>query len=136
MVPDENSMPALTHLQGGRVLLRRRETSDGVAPEKDCGAAPAKMTRPPWSHSISQSAETVTSATTKGCRREVKTMGAVEVSPFGGLRQRSVLGPAVKVKYSIHRGRVYSGGRFNVVKDEPSGGILTLVRCVDVFDKT
>jgi len=97
----------------------------GVASEeKDCGSAPAKMTRPPWSHSISQSALTVTSATTNGWRSEVKTIGAVEVSPFGGLRHRSVFGPAVKVKYSMHWGRVNVGGRFRAVNEVPSGGIL------------
>lgn len=62
-------------------------------------------------------------------------MGAVEVSPFGGLRQRSVLGPAVRVKYSMHRGRVYSGGRFNVVKEEPSGGILAWSMILKVLER-
>lgn len=128
-VPDENSMPALTHLQGrvgdggpwlGRVAGAKGTLSD----EKDWGAAPAKITRPPWSHSISQSALTVTSATTKGLRSDVKTMGAVEVSPLGGLRQRSVLGPAVRVKYSMHRGSEKVDGRFSAVKDDPSGGIM------------
>lgn len=99
-------------------------TSEATPRDRDCGAAPAKMTRPPWSNSISQSALTVTSATTKGCRRDVKTIGAVEVSPLGGLRHRSVLGPAVSSKYSMHWGRVNVGGRLRVVKDEPSGGIL------------
>jgi hypothetical protein len=51
-------------------------------------------------------------------------MGAVEVSPLGGLRHRSVFGPALSSKYSMHWGRVNVGGRFKVVKDEPSGGIL------------
>lgn len=70
-----------------------------VSGGSDCpGAAPAKMTRPPWSHSISQSAVTVTSATINGCRSEVYTIGAVDVSPLGGLRQRSVFGPAARVK--------------------------------------
>jgi hypothetical protein len=52
-------------------------------------------------------------------------MGAVEVSPFGGFRQRSVLGPAVRVKYSIHCGRENVDGKFNAVNDEPFGGILS-----------
>jgi hypothetical protein len=51
-------------------------------------------------------------------------MGAVDVSPFGGLRHRSVFGPAVRVKYSMHCGSVNSGGRFRAVKEVPSGGIL------------
>ncbi len=41
----------------------------GVCVWRSCvgaGGRPAKMTRPPWSHSISQSAETVTSAATNG----------------------------------------------------------------------
>lgn len=50
-------------------------------------------------------------------------MGAVDTSPLGGLRQRSVLGPAVSVKYSRQGGRVNVGGKFNGVKDEPAGGI-------------
>jgi hypothetical protein len=87
------------------------------------------MTSPPWSHSISQSALTVTSATTNGCRSDVNTMGAVDVSPFGGFRQRSVLGPAVRVKYSMHCGRVNVGGRFNAVNDELWGGISTTIIC-------
>lgn len=56
------------------------------------------MTRPPWSHSISQSADTVTSAITKGCRRDVNSIGAVVVSRLGGLRHKSVLGAAERVK--------------------------------------
>lgn len=116
-------MPALTHLHGARAPDRRAVAIAG-APEKDCGAAPAKMTRPPWSHSISQSALMVTSATTNGCRSEVNTMGAVDVSLFGGLRHRSVFGPAVRVKYSMHCGSVKSGGRFKAVKEEPSGGMV------------
>lgn len=131
-MPEENSIPALTHLQGGSDLERRLEVKLGVC-ENDCGAAPANMTSPPWSHSISQSAVTVTSATTKGCRREVKTIGAVDVSPLGGLRQRSVFGPAVNVKYSIYRGSVYSGGRFKVVNVDPSGGMFTLDVFVSAF---
>lgn len=54
-------------------------------------------------------------------------MGAVEVSPFGGLRHRSVFGPAVSVKYSMHWGSVNAGGRFKGVNDEPSGGMLALL---------
>lgn len=123
-MPEENSIPAFTHLHGGRAEDRRVEGRPGVVSEEnDWGAAPAKMTSPPWSHSISQSALTVTSATTKGWRRDVKTIGAVEVSPLGGLRHRSVFGPAVSSKYSMHCGRVNVGGRFRVVKEEPSGGI-------------
>jgi hypothetical protein len=53
-------------------------------------------------------------------------MGAVEVSPFGGLRHRSVLGPAWRVKYSMHWGSSKVGGRFRVVNDDPSGGIFFL----------
>lgn len=118
-VPDENSIPALTHLHRG---CCRRDRGD----ERVCGAAPANITSPPWSHSISQSALTVTSATMNGCRSEVNAIGAVDVSPFGGFRQRSVLGPAVRVKYSIHCGSEKSGGRFNVVKEELSGGISAI----------
>lgn len=55
-------------------------------------------------------------------------MGAVEVSPFGGFRQRSVFGPAVRVKYSMHCGREKSEGRFNGVKDELSGGISDAIQ--------
>lgn len=129
-MPDENSIPAFTHLHGGVGVVAERQpvvgegTSEATPRDCDCGAGPAKMTRPPWSNSISQSALTVTSATTKGCRRDVKTMGAVEVSPLGGLRHRSVLGPAVSSKYSMHWGRVNVDGRLRAVKDELSGGIL------------
>lgn len=86
-----------------------------------------KITSPPWSHSISQSALTVTSARVKGFRSEVKTIGAVAMSPVGGLRQRLVLGPAVREKYSMQSGRVKDGGRFRVVKEAPVGGIFALV---------
>lgn len=54
----------------------------------------------------------------------MKTIGAVEVSPLGGLRQRSVFGPARRVKYSMHWGSSNVGGRFSAVKVEPSGGIF------------
>lgn len=54
-------------------------------------------------------------------------MGAVAMSPVGGLRQMVVLGPALRVKYSMHRGRVKVGGRLRAVKEEPSGVILWLV---------
>lgn len=87
---------------------------------------------PPWSDSISQSALTVTSATTKGFRNEVKTIGAVAVSPLGGFRQRSVLGPAVRVKYSIHSGSENVEGKFKVLNEEPQGGIVRTV-CAKVF---
>lgn len=50
------------------------------------------------------------------------------MSPFGGFRQRSVFGPAVRVKYSMHCGREKSGGKFNGVKDELSGGILNAIQ--------
>ena len=53
-------------------------------------------------------------------------MGAVEVSPLGGFRHRSVFGPAVRLKYSIHWGRWNVGGRFRAVNEEPFGGILKL----------
>lgn len=46
------------------------------------------------------------------------------MSPFGGFLQRSVLGPAGSVKYSIHSGRENVEGRFNAVKDDRSGGML------------
>lgn len=131
IAPEQNSMPALTHLHGRRIcglpppnLFDR--TTGTVSEDIDWGALPAKMTKPPWSHSISKSAVTVTSATKNGFRNEVNTMGAVEVSPFGGFRQRSVFGPAVRVKYSMHCGSVKSAGKFNAVNDEPLGGILTL----------
>lgn len=51
-------------------------------------------------------------------------MGAVAMSPVGGLRQRLVLGPAVKEKYSMHCGSENVDGRFSGVNEEPSGGIL------------
>lgn len=101
-----------------------RKGGPSTSEEKDCGAAPANITRPPWSHSISQSALTVTSATTNGWRRDVKTIGAVEVSPLGGLRHRSVFGPARSVKYSMHWGSSNVDGRFRAVKVDPSGGIF------------
>lgn len=134
--PEQNSIPALTHLQD-RAGSRRdciddvvRRLAEEVEDEKD-GVAPVKMTRPPWSHSISQSALTVTSATRKAFRREVKTMGAVAMSPVGGLRQRSVFGPAVREKYSMHRGRENVDGRFRAVNEEPSGGILSCAASCD-----
>lgn len=61
-----------------------------------------------------------------GCCSEVKTIGAVEVSPFGGFRHRSVFGPAVRVKYSMHCGSENDGGRFNAVNDEPSGDMVAI----------
>lgn len=108
-VPDENSMPALTHLQecDGRrddPVTKLRTPISEDEDRKDSvgsdwlGASPAKMTNPPWSHSISQSALMVTSATTNGLRKDVKTMGAVDVSPLGGFLHKSVLGPAESVK--------------------------------------
>jgi hypothetical protein len=103
-----------------------RKGGPSTSEEKDCGAAPANITSPPWSISISQSALTVTSATTNACRRDVKTIGAVEVSPFGGLRHRSVFGPARSVKYSMHWGSSNVGGRFRAVKVDPSGGIFLI----------
>lgn len=134
--PEQNSIPALTHLQDR--AGSRRDRIDGVvrrlegeAEEEKDGVAPVKMTRPPWSHSISQSALTVTSATTKGFRREVNTMGAVAMSPIGGLRQRSVFGPAVREKYSMHWGRENVDGRFRAVNEEPSGGILSCAGSCD-----
>lgn len=51
-------------------------------------------------------------------------MGAVAISPVGGLRQRLVLGRTVREKYSMQSGRVKDGGRFRVVKELPVGGIL------------
>lgn len=134
--PEQNSIPALTHLQDR--AGSRRDRIDGVVrrlegeveEEKD-GVAPVKMTRPPWSHSISQSALTVTSATRKGFRREVNTMGAVVMSPTGGLRQISVFGPAVREKYSMHWGRENVDGKFRAVNEEPSGGILTCAGSCD-----
>ena len=55
-------------------------------------------------------------------------IGAVAMSPVGGLRQRLVLGPAVREKYSMQSGRVEVGGRFRVVKESPVGGILDQAR--------
>jgi hypothetical protein len=155
--PDENSMPALTHLHGKRgpepdptaapvpapaparqpgadagtcvacaVAVAVESTSEKSA-DCACGAAPVKMTSPPWSPSCSQSALTVTSATTKGCRRDVKTIGAVDVSPLGGLRQRSVFGPAGRVKYSMHWGSSKLGGRLRGVNEVPAGGIVAFL---------
>lgn len=54
-------------------------------------------------------------------------MGAVAMSPVGGLRQSLVLGAALRVKYSMHRGRVKVGGRLRAVKEEPSGVIFWLL---------
>lgn len=51
-------------------------------------------------------------------------MGAVAMSPVGGLRQRLVLGPAVREKYSMHCGSENVDGRFSGVNEEPSGGIF------------
>lgn len=64
------------------------------------GGGPENITKPPWSHSISQSAVTVTSARTNGLWRDVYSIGAVDVSRSGGLRQRSVSGRAAREKYS------------------------------------
>ena len=58
-------------------------------------------------------------------------MGAVAMSPIGGLRQRSVFGPAVREKYSMHWGRENVDGKFRAVNEEPSGGILTCTRSCD-----
>ena len=57
----------------------------------------------------------------------MKIIGAVAMSPVGGLRQRLVLGPAVKEKYSMQSGRVKDGGRFRVMKESPVGGIFALM---------
>lgn len=54
-------------------------------------------------------------------------MGAVAMSPVGGLRQRLVLGPAVREKYSMHCGSENVDGRFRGVNEEPSGGILAIL---------
>ena len=92
------------------------------------GGAPAKMTSPPWSHSSSQSAETVTSAAMKGLRKAVYRIGAVEVSRDGGFLQRSVLGGAARLKKPISGGSTESGGQFSAVNDELSGGIVRRLR--------
>lgn len=57
----------------------------------------------------------------------MKIIGAVAMSPVGGLRQRLVLGPAVREKYSMQSGRVKDGGRFRVMKESPVGGIFALM---------
>lgn len=114
-------MPALTHLQGERGCAWNAESNS----DKDCGAAPVKITSPAWSPSSSQSALTVTSAM-MNCRSDVKTIGAVLVSPFGCLRQRSVFGPAWRAKYSMYWGSSNVGGRLRDVNDDPRGGILFL----------
>ena len=90
------------------------------------GGAPAKMTRPAWSHSSSQSAATVTSAAMKGLRRAVYKIGAVEVSRDGGFLHRSVLGGAARLNKPIYSGSTESGGQFSAVNDELSGGIAGL----------
>ena len=64
---------------------------------------------------------------TNGCRNDVNTMGAVEVSHSGGLRQRLVFGAAASVKYSIHWGRENVDGRLRAVNDDLSGGIVAAV---------
>ena len=87
------------------------------------GGAPAKMTSPPWSHSSSQSAATVTSAAMKGLRRAVYKIGAVEVSREGGFLHRSVLGGAARLNKPIYSGSTESGGQFSAVNDELSGGM-------------
>lgn len=129
IMPEQNSMPALTHLQGSglwKLFPKRFDRTTGrVSEDIDRGSPPAKITSPPWSHSISKSAVTVTSATKNGFRIDVNRMGAVEMSPLGGFRQRSVFGPAVRVKYSMHCGSVKSVGRFKAVNEDPLGGILT-----------
>ena len=115
--PDVNSIPAFTHLHAREVaccccgrgirvpVVRVRGRSEDVLVlvvvvdrARASGVGPVKITNPPWSHSISQSALTVTSAMVKRFRREVKIIGAVAMSPVGGFRQRLVLGPAVSEK--------------------------------------
>jgi hypothetical protein len=49
-------------------------------------------------------------------------MGAVDVSRLGGLRHRSVLGGAVRVKDPIHSGTA-SLAMLSAVKDDLSGGM-------------
>jgi hypothetical protein len=88
------------------------------------GGAPANITSPPWSHSSSQSADTVTSAAMKGLRRAVYRMGAVDVSREGGFLHKSVLGGAATVKEPIHSGTT-SCGMFNGVKEELAGGMAS-----------
>lgn len=53
-------------------------------------------------------------------------MGAVAMSPVGGLRQRLVLGPAVREKYSMHCGSENVDGRLRGVNEEPSGGMFAI----------
>jgi hypothetical protein len=48
----------------------------------------------------------------------------VDMSPFGGLRHRSVFGPAGNVKYSMHWGSSKVGGRFRAVNEALSGGMV------------
>ena len=48
------------------------------------------------------------------------------VSRSGGLRQRSVFGPAAMEKKSMHCGRVKDWGRLTGVKQPLSGGILNI----------
>jgi hypothetical protein len=89
------------------------------------GGAPAKITNPPWSHSSSQSALTVTSAAINGDRSAVYRIGAVDVSRDGGFRHRSVFGGAESVKEPIQLGT--GCGWLSRVKEEDEGGIAVCV---------
>lgn len=91
------------------------------------GGAPANMTSPPWSHSSSHSAETVTSAAMNGLRNAVYSTGAVDVSREGGFLHKSVFGGAASVNDPIYSGTT-SFGTLRAVKEELAGGISKL-RC-------
>jgi hypothetical protein len=97
------------------------------------GGVPANITRPAWSHSILQSADTKTSADTKGWRKAVYRIGAVEVSPVGGLRQRSVFGGAESTNEPIHSG-IESAEVFRALNEARSG--VTVGIGAAVFAKT
>ena len=91
------------------------------------GGGPANITSPPWSHSNSQSAETVTSAAMKGLRSAVYRIGAVDVSPDGGFLHRSVFGGAARVNDPIHSGTA-SSGMLRGVNEELAGGMACRTR--------
>lgn len=70
---------------------------------------------------------TRTSAETKGCRKPVYKIGAVEVSPVGGFLQRSVLGGANNTKEPIYSGMA-SSDTFSALKDPLAGVIVGMVK--------
>jgi hypothetical protein len=88
------------------------------------GGTPANITSPPWSHSSSQSADTVTSAVMNGCRKAVYSTGQVAVSIDGGFLHRSVFGGAVTENLPMYSGTT-SSAMFSGVKEELAGGMAS-----------